>query len=1271
MKRKSLLNKIISLSIVTVLYLSTTAAAFAEVEVDETPVAEATQEVSENVPEAVEPAAESVAEPTEEPISDSSEESTKEPEAILDSEEVGDGMNESPLAGVTEEVVKILEEITSEEETDEESEDDQEDLEDDETDQDEADEEEHVHDLNYTPNGDGTHKVTCSNCDMEAYTASCVYDDLGYCIKCGYKRLPDPVRIYEDEEVIVTVSGQVPENADLKVTPIKQDVEETKDAFDEVVNKLKAESKDNERDVIGFLAYDICFIDIETGEEKEPTGDVTVSMNYKEAVNPVREELLDVVKQIDVELMHINSETDELENLSEAGGANISKDNSVAVTEATFTNDSFSTYLLKWTGVSNKQITVKFENKEIKGEEIVDLPEIDNTNPATHKPPTIDVTQQSEPVAIADKVDSLEGYRVAKITYGSGNNEKEVTHWKYDYKEHWIGSDDYNLILYHSDKPNTNVATIAFSSNKELPLTVYYERDIDLIVTKVATGEAGTDTTTEYRFTLKDADGNLVSGATYLVGEESLTTSASGEFNLLTGAKAEFYGMTPGKYTITEIGTTGTKYTLSNFTTEVFLGDEKTETYETTSDLPRSTEVTIESNKTKDIKFKNCYTTVLIGDSSVETLDKYVEVLKDESQNVLENKYSISFKFKGPQERIDTLINEIESHEEAENLNVDIIVLIDKSGSMKNTDSGQNKTRIQILKAAVDNMIDVIASKTDVNAKWEIIDFASHAAVKSNGWVTSASAKNYVTTTIQNNENSGVGTGTNYQAAFELAQREFQNKAAESDRPNVKQIVLFLTDGEPTLYYSSGNTLAGAHGIIGNGWNAQSAMGRKFTETIRDKTYASAETLHCDYFYAVGIGLKNINYWDDVNHIDLTTYITADDLLAGIVSHIQAPAENKNSYNISFTNVSTILESLAGKIVSIESGDIVPKSEYRYATDVVMADTLSDNVEIQPNSIFYINVQKNGEDVAQSEDDWINGEIDENREMTKAAEFKLPDGVTLTATYDKATKTVKMIFPEGYVLDDEYEFTVKVYVEASDSAIAAYAADPTYPNTGDEGTDHWRNDPKISSEMDGFFTNGDAYVTYNFKGESERRDFPKPVIPIIVHYEWELIKTDSTGKDGLKLDGAKFSLKDATEGSTLTYSGTSQLAEAGKVVWEIATGDVIETNKNYELTEDTAPFGYVKSNNKWKLNLDADNRPTLAEYDTSDVLVSEYTPDENRNGNVITYTYYIKNNPLDESYALPQTGGMGIYRTTLLGIIMMLASVFLFYRNKRKAKVHR
>lgn len=1257
MKRKSLFNRIISLSIVAVLFLTSSASAFADVD-EGAPAVEEAVEATEEAAISDVPAAEEAETSPEAPSDEKATVGEIIEEVVEKVTEILIGDPEVPEAGPdgTDESKdgETDEENTEDVETEEDA------LEDEET------EEECEHELIYTSNGDGTHTVKCSKCEMEEYTELCEFGEDGKCIHCGYERLPDPILVYEDDEVIVTVSGAVPENADLKVTPIKEGVEETKEAFDEVVTKLDEESEKSEKDVIGFLAYDICFKDIETGEEKEPDGDVTVSLEYKEALNPVDEEVMEGARKIDVELMHINSETSELENLSASGDASIALDSDVAVKGASFTNDSFSIYVITWKNQSRK-ISVKFEYLDYThGRELTpteSLPSGETVDQTSAKTNIIELA--AKPVV---------GYRFLKAVYVDkehNNKEIEVTDWKPN-RSGYSGNYKYYLDFYNGEEKV--VSDLVFST-KQIIVSLYYEEDISLAVTKVATGDAGKDKDAEYKFVLRNSSGNPLGDVNYKIDHTNHTTvTGTGEFVLHTGEKAEFTGLDPGDYTIVEKEINNTTYDFINFTTKIYNGDDEAAVYDYNTEVlnpeaERKIDVELLEKKTTSVKFKNCETTKYISDSKKAVSSKFVQDLKKtDSEGFPLDKYTLSFKFRGPYQTETPLINESESTTELEKLNVDIILLIDKSHSM--LELHNDKTRIQLLKEAVDNMVDVIAEKDDVSAKWEVIDFASRAAVRGGGWLETRSVKNAVTTDINEDDNVDIGRATNYVAGMALANSQFQAKPADADRPNAKRIVLFLTDGEPT-YYGTSAPLSGC--------------GSHITKGSESAAYTAASNLQCDYFYAIGIGLEDLRYyawnswrrqWEATNES-----IAGATLLNNIKDKNPAPSANKAAYNIDITDVRETLAGLAGRITTDTSESTSEGTpETVYADHVIMRDYLSDNVEVTKNSIFYINVSKDGNDLTDNENNWVDGHIDENGKMTNAAQYILPDGsgVTLTATYEEKNgeRYVEMVFPPDYVLNKGYDYSIKLYVEPTRAAYDYYLANDKYPDTGDDFTDHYNNNVgegageeegetptetnKISSLMPGFYTNKpNSKATYIFLGESGEEVFRKPVVPLHIKYKWNMYKTDGDGK---KLGGAVFMLKDTATGSQLEYVATSDYSKEGLIPWGVENNEEVQVGKTYRLTEETPPFGYLGVEGSWLFQLGEDNKPTL----TAESEEAEFEVETNRVAkNEIDYEYRFKNYKIT-AYQLPSTGGNGIYRTTLYGIVLMMTSVFLFYRNKKK-----
>ena len=1254
MRKNLLFNRIISLALVIALYTSMSMGAYAEA--DDEPQSTQTSEEAAREPVTETVASESA--PAEAPAATESEAETSvveesEPAEIAE-EELPDGDDTSEIVSNNLDSIDDIEEIEDyhnpaaleaihTENSDEVITDELEELQEELIEEPEV-EEECEHETVYISNADGTHTVNCNKCkDFEEYTESCEFDDNGKCIYCGFTRKKDPILEYEDGDVSITVSGDIPENADLKVTPIK-DNDETRGQYNETVNKLKEKSEERESDIVGFLAYDIKFVDIDTDEEKEPDGDVTVSMEYKGSVNPVNEEAIANAETIDVEMMHIDGETSKLENLTEDGNASIATEGIAEVKAVSFTNDSFSTYILTWSGTYSKEVTVHLNNKLINGDVLEDLGE---SEPLT-------VTEGSESVIISEIADELDDYRFLKATYLESGKEQEIDKW--DYKKttgSFLSSTHYYLNL---EKDNTEVAQVEFSSTKEITINIYYVEAVNLEISKYATGAAARDTETSYTFTIKDANDTPIADATYKIDETVTATDATGGFSLKSGETACFMNLPEGDYTIIETGNTGESYNLINdFTTRIFVEEEAdpSKSIAAKAEDARDITVSLNSEEVRKVKFQNCITTTFVADYKDSSVEKFVEDIRDENGNSTD-KYSITFKFKGPEETVQTIINQVETHEEVSDINVDIILLIDKSGSMEDKDSGQTKTRIQLVKSAVDSMIDELARKNDINAKWEVIDFATTAKVVSNGWVTTDNVKSCVTTSISKSSGSGIGRGTNYQAGMNLAQTEFTSKQAEVDRPNAQKIVIFLTDGEPT-YYMNGSTVAG--------------NGAYFTSQVESASYTAAENLQCDYFYAIGIGLGSVQYYKYENgkYTKTNQYIPGETIITNIKNHSPAADSNKAAYNIRITDVSQTLNNLAGTISTITTGNEVTTETKYFAENVVMSDTLSGNVEVQKDSIFYINVTKDGIDVATSDEAWVNGHIDGNGMMTNPAEFVLPDGTVLTATYDGVSKTAQLSFPSGYVLNEGYEYSVKLFVEPSDAAYDYYFENNQYPDVGDDKTDHFRNAPNlISSGLPGFYTNGAANVNYTFKGGSVTENFPRPVIPVHFKNVWELYKING---EGAGLEGAEFRLEETgvEAGTASAYTGTSIISEGaeGLVQWELSEVETIIPGKTYRLTEIKAPSGYIRSEEYWIVALSDENVPTVTKVSGDGITQEAYTIIPERNGRYITYRFNYVNLLV---YTLPDTGGEGIFKSTMLGILLMMTAVALYYMNRRKLR---
>ncbi|MDY4668891.1 MAG: SpaA isopeptide-forming pilin-related protein [Oliverpabstia sp.] len=169
-----------------------------------------------------------------------------------------------------------------------------------------------------------------------------------------------PVLNYEDDKVTVSVTaeeaGIIPEGAKLKVLPITSEDTDTKEQYKEVEKKIQEKVAEEEKEVAGFLAYDITLID-KDGNEMEPNGKVKVSMNYKKAELPPEVEEKEAT-DAEVTVLHLEEdENGEVKQVVDMGAEQKATVDTLATTEGTkvqnveVETESFSVFTITWTSI--------------------------------------------------------------------------------------------------------------------------------------------------------------------------------------------------------------------------------------------------------------------------------------------------------------------------------------------------------------------------------------------------------------------------------------------------------------------------------------------------------------------------------------------------------------------------------------------------------------------------------------------------------------------------------------------------------------------------------------------------------------------------------------------------------------------------------------------------------------------------------------------------------------------------------------------------------
>lgn len=141
--------------------------------------------------------------------------------------------------------------------------------------------------------------------------------------------------------------------------------------------------------------------------------------------------------------------------------------------------------------------------------------------------------------------------------------------------------------------------------------------------------------------------------------------------------------------------------------------------------------------------------------------------------------------------------------------------------------------------------------------------------------------------------------------------------------------------------------------------------------------------------------------------------------------------------------------------------------------------------------------------------------------------------------------------------------------------------------------------------------------------------------------QWQIVKRSSSEGNPV-LPGAVFTLT----GDSGSYKGISD--ESGIVKWENVTVDTPVKDGTYTLTETQAPDGY-KAGASWT------------------IVITKGTPVIDGQSGVMKdgiLTFYYDNDTI--FYELPSTGGSGIYGYMFGGVSLMAAAALIAYRKRRK-----
>lgn len=238
---------------------------------------------------------------------------------------------------------------------------------------------------------------------------------------------------YKNKEVTINVSevkeGAIPKNAELKVVPIKKDDKDTKEQYAEVEKQVQEKVEKEKKELGGFLAYDITFVDAE-GNKVEPNSEVKVTIEYNDAAKPNIEKSKEK-QTAEVSVFHLEEDkkgnVKEVVDMNEAGQLDtLQTTDSGEVEKVEVRTESFSTFTITWkySRWSQLQVTAHYVYTDENGK----LVEIPDSEMDGKKPQNITINRKNQAIDLTNSEYQVEipGYKY-RDTKADGKNGDSIT----------------------------------------------------------------------------------------------------------------------------------------------------------------------------------------------------------------------------------------------------------------------------------------------------------------------------------------------------------------------------------------------------------------------------------------------------------------------------------------------------------------------------------------------------------------------------------------------------------------------------------------------------------------------------------------------------------------------------------------------------------------------------------------------------------------------------------------------------------------------------
>lgn len=433
-------------------------------------------------------------------------------------------------------------------------------------------------------------------------------------------------------------------------------------------------------------------------------------------------------------------------------------------------------------------------------------------------------------------------------------------------------------------------------------------------------------------------------------------------------------------------------------------------------------------------------------------------------------------------------------------VNVDVLMIVDESNSM---DTGN---RIPYLKNAMRALVNTLEANEGVDARYSIVSFGTTGKEELEwtsmpdpygniSWTEVGQAINRI------DARGGDDGGTNYMAGFRTAQT-LLNEANGDDR-DAMTVVIFLSDGKPTYYYTS-------HDGDSRGGDGNEELGISSTGWLL--TMEEADDFACDQFYSVGIGNA------------MSNYLNTNDAHGGLLNAVNARVSKYIEVQSDASDLTDQFEDIAGSMTDL------------FIENVTITDQL-DLENVEPV------LDGNGEPARLT----VSVSDDQGQDVT---ETEVQAG-RLVASYEGGV--LKLDFDDSYGLKAGYTYTITLQIQPTKAAEEAYRESETYPDTPTGGVYTGTHTGET-----GFYSNTQATLTYYYTDNEEEAgeqslEYPMPVVQVPEPTTGSLtiqkkVAWDSENEEG-NADSALF---------TFTITGPAEAADSEEGYPIAGTGQKVQ-----------------------------------------------------------------------------------------------------------------